>query len=150
MNEIIQKNSIIFFGAAGMRTTFGLIPTEAVKAAINNPVYRLYNRYTGELFYTTSYYKAICDYKAEWKIEGTGWYSPTDGIAVYRIFNPRVKGGDHYYTKSLYEGKPIFYSGGDYSVYVSYNPYAQSGTHNYTASNFEQNNLLKMIWKYGV
>ncbi|WKB49909.1 hypothetical protein QYH60_13220 (plasmid) [Lactococcus lactis subsp. lactis] len=162
--KLIKKNIILFVATGiGIITTFFLIPTQVVNAAINIPVYRLYNPNSGEHFYTTSYYEATCDYKVGWNIEGTGWYSPTAGTAVYRVFNPIVKGGDHYYTKSLYEGKelvkrgwkwdyegkPIFYSGGSNSVYVSYNPYPQSGTHNYTTSSFEQNNLLKMGWKYG-
>ncbi|GAB2024846.1 hypothetical protein OfM1_09170 [Lactovum odontotermitis] len=126
------------------------------------PVYRLYNKNTGEHFYTPSAYELISLQKAGWTSEGIGWYAPQTGEPVYRIYNPNAKGGDHYYTKSKFEaehnvslgwkwdndGKPAFYSGGDVANFVAYNPNADSGAHNYTTDMNEQNNLLNLGWKY--
>ncbi|MGV8956164.1 DUF6287 domain-containing protein [Lactococcus lactis] len=100
-----------------------------------------------------------------WSYEGIGWQTPnTEQVApVYRLYNPNAKGGDHYYTQSVYEGTelekkgwkwdnkgvPVFFSGGNINMYVAYNPNAQSGSHNYTTSLFEQNNLLNLGWTYG-
>ncbi|WKB49861.1 bacterial Ig-like domain-containing protein (plasmid) [Lactococcus lactis subsp. lactis] len=127
-------------------------------------VYRLYNKNSGEHFYTTSAFEKDSLVKGGWNYEGIGWTSPTQGTAVYRVYNPNVKGGDHYYTASQFEaqslvktgwkwdngGKPVFYSGGKTPVYVAFNPNATaSGSHNYTSHSFEQNSLLKNGWKFG-
>lgn len=128
----------------------------------SSSVYRLYNKNTGEHFYTTSLAEKNADVKAGWGFEGDGWTAPTAGTKVYRLYNPNAKGGDHYYTKSQYEGqqlvksgwkwdnggKAVFYSGGKKPVYVAYNPNAQSGAHNYTVNTAEQNGLLKAGWKF--
>ena len=128
------------------------------------PVYRIYNKNTGEHFYTVSLAEKNADVKAGWTYEGVGWQAPAKTSSpVYRVYNPNAKGGDHYYTKSLaeakslvkvgwhwdYGGKPVFYSGGNTKVYVAYNPNAQSGAHNYTKNLAEQNQLLRLGWKFG-
>ncbi|GAB2025803.1 hypothetical protein OfM1_18750 [Lactovum odontotermitis] len=127
------------------------------------PVYRLYNKNTGEHFYTSGVYELINLQRVGWTSEGIGWYAPVSGDAVYRIYNPNAEGGDHYYTKSKFEaehdvslgwkwdndGKPVFYSGGDVPDYVAYNPNAKSGAHNYTTGTYEQNKLLSLGWIYG-
>lgn len=134
-----------------------------VKPVKTQIVYRLYNPNTGEHFYPTSTYERDMDLKAGWRNEGTLETAPTSGKAIYRVYNPNAKGGDHYYTMSKYEasqlvsqgwkwdnnGKPVFYSGGTKPVYVAYNPNAQTGAHNYTMNKYEQNSLLKVGWKYG-
>lgn len=127
-------------------------------------VYRLYNKNTGEHFYTESRFERDILDKEGWNNEGIGWSAPTSGTAVYRVYNPNVPGGDHYYTASSYEakslvksgwlsdngGKPVFYSGGKTPVYVAFNPNATaSGSHNYTSNVFEQNSLLSRGWKFG-
>ncbi|GAB2026992.1 CHAP domain-containing protein [Lactovum odontotermitis] len=125
--------------------------------------YRLYNKNTGEHFYTQSVQELISLQKVGWNNEGIGWYSPASGTPVYRIYNPNAKGGDHYYTISKGEadhnvklgwkwdnnGAPVFYAGGEVKTYVAYNPNAQSGAHNYTTNGNEQDNLLWAGWKYG-
>ncbi|WP_313309847.1 adhesive domain-containing protein [Lactococcus taiwanensis] len=134
-----------------------------VKPVKTQVVYRLYNPNTGEHFYPTSIYERDMDLKAGWRNEGTLETAPTSGKAIYRVYNPNAKGGDHYYTMSKYEasqlvsqgwkwdnnGKPVFYSGGTKPVYVAYNPNAQTGAHNYTMNKYEQKSLLKVGWKYG-
>ncbi|MFC4651726.1 hypothetical protein ACFO26_02255 [Lactococcus nasutitermitis] len=127
-------------------------------------VYRLYNKNTGEHFYTENAYERDVDVRAGWRYEGIGWVAPkTSSTPVYRVYNPHATGGDHYYTKSNYEaqslvkkgwkwdnnGKAVFYSGGNIPIYVAFNPNATSGSHNYTENTNEQKNLLKVGWKYG-
>lgn len=152
-------NVMMTIGAA---TLFGTVAF-ATSAQANTNIYRLYNKNTGEHFYTASATERNADVLAGWSYEGTGWVSPSKGTPVYRIYNPNAKGGDHYYTKSRYEANtlvnkgwrwdnnalPVFYSGGNIKVYSAYNPHASSGSHNFTMDSFEQNSLLKMGWKYG-
>jgi len=129
----------------------------------STPVFRMYNKNTGEHFYTISGYEKDSLVKSGWTYEGIGWNAPKSGTPVYRIYNPNAKGGDHYYTISKYEadhnvslgwkwdngGEPAFYAGGNINVYVQYNPNAESGSHNYTVNKYEHENLLKNGWKYG-
>lgn len=150
--------------------TSSIIPSIITKADTPTPknasqsVYRIYNKNTGEHFYTTSVFERNSLVKGGWNFEGKGWSAPNQGTAVYRVYNPNAKGGDHYYTASQYEAqslvktgwkwdngaKPVFYSGGTSPVYVAFNPNATaSGSHNYTSSNFEQNSLLRSGWKFG-
>ncbi|MFC4651864.1 glycoside hydrolase family 70 protein [Lactococcus nasutitermitis] len=148
-----------------LNTTVSQVATVTVgTATVEVPVYRLYNKNTGEHFYTESLIEKNSLVKVGWNYEGIGWEAPkTSSTPIYRVYNPNAKGGDHYYTKSKAEatslvklgwkwdngGKAVFYSGGKKAVYVAYNPNAQSGAHNYTENLTEQNNLLKVGWKYG-
>lgn len=149
--------STVIVGAVAMTT-------EVNAAEQTVSIYRLYNKNTGEHFYTKSQTEQINAIIAGWNDEGIGWVAPKSSKSpVYRVYNPHAKGGDHYYTKSKYEAqtlvnkgwkwdgnaKPVFYSGGKSPVYVAYNPYAQSGSHNYTPNSFEQKSLLNNGWKYG-
>lgn len=134
-----------------------------VSATSSQPVYRLYNKNTGEHFYTKSLAEKNSLKLVGWRDEGLGWQSATSGTPVYRLYNPNSKGGDHYYTLSQYEakslvkngwrwdnnGQPAFYSGGNVNLYVAYNPNAVSGAHNYTTNSFEQSSLLRVGWKFG-
>ena len=125
-------------------------------------VYRLYNKSTGEHFYTASADESNHLRSVGWKYEGTGWEAFTTGDPVYRLYNPN-NGGDHYYTANADEAnklvalgwrwdnnaQPVFYSGGNYDLYVEYNPNAKSGAHNYTTNASEHNALLSMGWTHG-
>ncbi|MCT0450002.1 hypothetical protein EFK69_12910, partial [Lactococcus lactis subsp. lactis] len=138
-NVLLGIVSLSTVGLAGMITT-------QASASTSSPVYRLYNKNTGEHFYTESAYEKQSLKNAGWNDEGLGWNSATSGTPVYRVYNPNVGGGDHYYTMSKYEaqslvnvgwrwdnnGKAAFYSGGSVNLYVAYNPNANSGSHNYT------------------
>lgn len=121
-------------------------------------MYRLYNRWTGEHFYTSSTTERQACVDAGWTYEGVGWQAPEEGDPVYRLYNPYVKGGDHHYTTSETERQACiragwrdegvaWYSGGDVPLYRQYNPFATTGTHNYTASEDENDALLKEGWK---
>ena len=121
-------------------------------------MYRLYNRYTGEHFYTASATERDSLRNSGWTYEGTGWIAPTSGTPVYRLYNPWVDGGDHHYTTSVSEYDALgrlgwrkegvgWYSGGSVKVYRQYNRYATTGTHNYTTSKAENDALVRLGWR---
>jgi hypothetical protein len=161
-----MKNLKLLAGLSLLLLALGM--TSPVQAESNTakekqiPIYRLYNKNSGEHFYTPSAPELINLQYAGWTSEGVGWYAPATGDPVYRIYNPNAKGGDHYYTKNKAEadynvslgwkwdnaGKPAFYSGGDVADWVAYNPNAESGAHNYTTNRWEQENLLRLGWLY--
>lgn len=158
----VNPQSVIIIG----NTTFtAKFKKKDLKPKVNyQAMYRLYNKNTGEHFYTESSFERKSLVKGGWNDEGTGWFAPNKGVPVYRVYNPKARGGDHYYTASKYEAnslvksgwkwdngsKPVFYSGGKTKVYVAFNPNTTgSGAHNYTSSLFEQNTLLKNGWKFG-
>jgi hypothetical protein len=156
-NKVTDFSQIIITNNLAYQAVF------SKKSEDKSAVYRLYNKNTGEHFYTESAYERDALKRVGWNDENIGWYAPKGGTAVYRVYNPNSKGGDHYYTASHYEAsqlvkkgwrwdnkaKAVFYSGGTKKIYVAYNPNAASGSHNYTMSSYEQNSLLKNGWKYG-
>lgn len=125
-------------------------------------VYRLYNKHTGEHFYTASAGERDHLKSVGWTDEGTGWVGAQSGEPVYRVYNPNADGGDHYYTKNHDEashlvslgwqwdngGNAVFYSGGNVPLYVGYNPNAKSGAHNYTTGRAEQDYLMSIGWQH--
>ena len=69
-------------------------------------MYRLYNKWTGEHFYTADKDEQANLQKVGWSYEGAGWYAPTSSkTPVYRLYNKHTAGGDHHYTmdKSEYD-----------------------------------------------
>ncbi|MFR0591640.1 leucine-rich repeat domain-containing protein, partial [Bifidobacterium thermophilum] len=74
--------------------------TPSKPAASTVTMFRLYNKYTGEHFYTSSSVERDSLVKVGWRSEGTGWVAPVSGKPVYRLYNPYVPGGDHHYTMS--------------------------------------------------
>ena len=124
-------------------------------------MYRLYNRWTGEHFYTSSTTEKDNLVKKGWSYEGVGWNAPsTSSKPVYRLYNGYVAGGDHHYTMDSNERDSLINRGwsdegiGWYSdpnqgvpLYRQYNPYAKTGTHNYSTSKSENDNLVKKGWR---
>ena len=123
-------------------------------------MYRLYNQWTGEHFYTSSIAERHNLVKSGWTDEGVGWVGPDSeyGKPVYRLYNPYVEGGDHHYTMSVVEYDKLedagwikegigWHSGGEMPIYRQYNPYAETGTHNYTADSHERDVLVAAGWK---
>ena len=124
-------------------------------------MFRLYNRWTGEHFYTSSEVELNACVEAGWSYEGVGWIAPKDGAEVYRMYNPYVTGGDHHYTMSAEERDSLVEAGWKYEgvawysadeetgvpVLREYNPFATTGTHNYTISQDEHDNLVSLGWK---
>ena len=126
-------------------------------------MYRLYNQWTGEHFYTASAEERDALVDKGWDYEGIGWYAPTKGDKVYRLYNPFVDGGDHHYTLDEHEYEALQELGwkgeglgwfsadkdaeGAVPLYRQYNPYAETGTHNYTPDENENDTLESLGWK---
>lgn len=124
-------------------------------------MFRLYNKWTGEHFYTSNKNEHDVLVTVGWTDEGTGWTAPVESkTPVYRLYNPYAEGGDHHYTKSTEERDALVKLGWKYEgigwysddaegepLYRQYNPYATSGTHNYTVSKKENDDLVKLGWK---
>lgn len=124
-------------------------------------VYRLYNRNSGEHFYTTDKTEATGLVKLGWKDEGIGWYgaSEKEGLAVYRLYNQNA--GEHHYTTDAAEKDMLVKAGWndegiefyvsntktDYPVYRNYNPNAFANNHNFTTNVDEYNSLKIAGWK---
>ena len=122
------------------------------------PMYRLYNKYTGEHFYTSSVKERDSLVGIGWRYERVGWVAPFSGKPVYRLNNPYAPGGDHHYTMSVKERDALvkagwvdehvgWYSGGKVKVLREYNRYARTGTHNYTTDPKEDAALVKAGWR---
>ncbi|PJM74831.1 Ig-like domain-containing protein [Bifidobacterium simiarum] len=129
---------------------------DAAAATSGTAMYRMYNRNSGEHFYTSR--AAERDYlvKVGWRYEGVGWYAPTTGDPVYRLYNSHA--GDHHYTKSAAERNYLvkvgwryegigWRSGGSIAVYRQYNRHARRGSHNYTTSKAENDMLVRVGWR---
>lgn len=136
--------------------TFKEVQEETGNASVL--MHRLFNKNTGEHFYTgdEAEFKALV--AGGWKNEGTGWYAPlTSNSPVYRLYNPNTT--DHHYTMEEAERNYLVSLGwkdegiGWYSddqrsvpVYRQYNKNAHCGSHNYTTKNNERRDLVN---KYG-
>lgn len=115
------------------------------------PMYRLYNRITGEHFYTASTYERDVLKSGDWNYEGIGWIAASGGTPVYRLWNGYV--GEHHYTTSPYERDYIvknqgwiyegigWYSAGDVPIYRLYNQWWNK--HHYTTSVYERDYISK-------
>lgn len=71
------------------------------------PLYRMYNRKTGEHLYTKDVNeKNVLRGSRIWNFEGIAWYSPASSSRpVYRVFNPET--GEHLYTMDSHEKKVL-------------------------------------------
>lgn len=112
-------------------------------------VFRLYNKNSGEHFYTTSELEASYISSVGWFYEGVGWMAPKKSKSpVYRIYNPNS--GDHLYTTDRIEYRCLvsigwtdegiaFYSDDEKTIpiYREYNPNQETGNHNYTVDPIE-------------
>lgn len=122
-------------------------------------LYRLYNRSSGEHFYTSRTEERNSLIHAGWKDEGTGWVAPgRSNTPVYRLYNSNA--GDHHYTLDPLERTTLIQLGWDdegigwYSddaktvaLYREYNPNAKTGSHHYTTSFDEHSALVSAGWK---
>ena len=120
-------------------------------------MYRLYNPFTGEHFYTAKASERNDVVTAGWTYEGVGWMAPESGDPVYRLYNPYV--GEHHYTLSTDERDALVGAGwadegtGWYSdpgesvpLYREYNPNQFSCNHNYTTNREEHDYLVSLGW----
>ena len=133
---------------------------EPAEAPASIPMFRLYNRWSYEHFYTGDEAERDRLVTAGWTYEGIGWYAPTTGDPVYRLYNKWAPGGDHHYTMDRAEydylcsvgwtGEGIgWYSDPNQTVpvYREYNPYEQAHNHNYTPDRAEHDHLVSLGWK---
>lgn len=128
-------------------------PVEAIN------MFRLYNAFSGEHFYTADASEKDGLVAAGWFYEGVGWQAPSrSDTPVFRLYNPIA--GDHHYTTDSTERDKLVKEGwtfedvGWYSddvegipVYRQYNPNAWTGTHNYTYDKEESDGLVQLGWK---
>ncbi len=129
------------------------------------PMYRLYNRLTGEHFFTTNKDERDSLLTSDtWQNEDQGWMAPTiSDFPVYRLLNPNTT--DHHYTTDqneydvlqslgwVEEGSAFYSADKDNSENVQlhrlYNPNEkEAGSHHYTADEKERDALVAMGWKY--
>ena len=127
-------------------------------------MFRLYNRWTGEHFYTSDTKEKAYLVSVGWTDEGIGWYAPsTSKTQVWRLYNKYVEGGDHHYTTDTQERDTLVKAGwisegrgwysadkndeGAVGLYRQYNPFAVTGTHNYTVNKKENDNLVSLGWR---
>ena len=123
------------------------------------PMFRLYNRWSYEHFYTNDTAERDKLISVGWTDEGVGWTAPAYGDPVYRLYNSYAPGGDHHYTmdKDEYDflvsvgwtGEGIgWYSDPNQAVpvYREYNPYEFAHNHNYTADRAEHDHLISVGW----
>ena len=131
-----------------------------VSQPTGGPMYRLYNQWTYEHFYTASVTERDNLMKAGWTYEDIGWWAPSSGDPVYRLYNPWAPGGDHHYTTSWNEYMTCINAGwrgegvGWYSepdkiepIYREYNPYETAHNHNYTGNRSEHDYLISVGWR---
>lgn len=144
--------------ATTIAATFAVfVGASQAQAAVD--MHRLYNKNTGEHFYTANVNEKNNLVKQGWLYENIGWTAPDQGEPVYRLYNKNS--GDHHYTKDVAERSFLIRNGwsdeniGWYSstnkeipLYRAYNPNAKTGSHNYTTNKTEQNWLVNTVgWK---
>ena len=130
------------------------------------PIYRLYNKKSGEHLFTSKQGEYNKLGNIGWVKEGVAFdafttdEAPSNAVLLYRLFNKNGLGGlgDHHYTTKKSEvnklaklgwqvdndGKPMYYTIGEYSVYRLYNK--RTGAHHYTPKKSEYDSLVKKGW----
>ncbi len=137
------------------------------KTNVTTNMYRLYNKYNGEHFYTASTAERDALISFGWNDEGIGWEAPLySNTPVYRLYNKPIEGlrdGYHHYTTNPNERDMLVSVGwvdegiGWYSddskttpLYRQYNPNAtgkeEPGNHNYTKDKHERDVLISLGW----
>ena len=127
------------------------------------PLYRLYNPYTHEHFFTAETVENDNLVRLGWKSEGgVGYiYKHAEQGGVYRLYNPST--GEHHYTtkenevancvKAGWKNEGVkWFSAQDKDVtlnklYSMYNPYEKKFYHHYTADAKEIEQMVKAGWR---
>lgn len=152
-------------GDVGKDNLYGygqVVVSDAVKKTTLSSMYRLYNKWTGEHFYTADFSEKNKLVLRGWADEGIGWWAPTSSSTpVYRLYNKYE--GDHHFTTSKSEYVLLGTLGWNKegvgwqsasstdssakTVWRQYNPNARVGTHNFTTSTSERDKLVSLGWK---
>lgn len=149
------------YTVTGMGNYTGTARASFTIAALQQPLYRLFQSANGEHHYTLSAEERdICSEKWGWVYEGEAWGCPeTSSSPVYRLFN--AKTGLHHYTTSAdevdictsnwgwtYEGI-AWYAYGEDGVPVYRLFHSKTGLHHYTTSADERDICTsKWGWTY--
>lgn len=159
--EPSYKNYDIGVFASGVKYISHTLQDEYNRDDYGVNTLRVYNRYSGEHLYTTSYdeYRKLLN--NGWYGEGVSWKSPLrSNVAVYRIYNPIS--GEHHYTMDYNEVVTLAFYGWNYEgvawysddegrvpVYRLFNPSATGvGAHHYTTDWNEAVFLAFCGWNY--
>ena len=129
-------------------------------------LYRMYNPYGGEHFYTKNSEEVKYLVSLGWHHESDADFtvvdaSDKDAIAVYRLYNPH-DGGMHFYTENAAEARYLSTIGWNYegishyvynknadkgvAQYRLFNPYSTNGEHIWTSESSERNYLVELGW----
>ncbi|RGL64976.1 hypothetical protein DXC53_06675, partial [Bifidobacterium adolescentis] len=90
-------------GTSSVAAVLALVPLSCVQVPVwassgsSVSMYRLYDRYTGEHFYTSDVSERDHLVSVGWSYEGVGWRSG-GSVPVYRQYNPYARTGTHNYT----------------------------------------------------
>ena len=165
IEDKLKENAINFNDGDFESLNYKLATFENMKVLGLEPVHRLYNKITGEHYYTINENEMIEFTKTGWKYEGIKWYSPTEekeaekiggAVGVYKLYNKKldrhlftIKQGEIRNLRSSgweveNDGNPVFYSCGDIEIYRVYNP--NDGDHLLTTSETELGKLVKLGW----
>ncbi len=156
--ELALSQGIAYLKANASSVDEYLVPTDNVSGDVTPSMYRLYNPYTGEHFYTASLVEFSLVKAAGWTDEGTGWVAPAySGAPVYRMYNSYA--GEHHYTMKADERDSLVNSGWTYEgvgwysdedqtvkLLREYNPNEPACNHNYTTSQAEHDGLVAIGW----
>lgn len=162
VKEISTENSDVVETAEEEQGSTGGDSEEQPQSYTEIQMYRLYNPYSGEHFYTGSYDEFDHLWNLGWEDEGIGWVAPSySEYPVYRLYNGNA--GEHFFTLSEserdnlvkkgwnYEGIGWYSAGSDWEgaapLYREYNPNAFANNHNYTIGINEHNYLVSIGWK---
>lgn len=146
--------------AAGVVNVEAVQEDELQTQASDQAMYRMYNPWSGEHFYTANKGERNSLVPLGWHYEGIGWMAPAAGDDVYRLYNPNS--GDHHYTLSAQERNWLVTLGWRYEgvgwksaqasdtsrspLYRQFNPNAITGTHNFTLHKQENDSLARIGW----
>lgn len=130
---------------------------DKINATEYNPVYRMYNRASGEHFFTADADEAAELKRTGWAYEGVAWNYAKSGMPVYRLYNS--ENGEHFYTADSNEENDLVNNGWKYegvafymdalcteNVNRLYNPNAVSNNHHFTVNEREKNRLIADGW----
>jgi hypothetical protein len=164
-NPVTTSPSWSWLGEAGDTSSWTNIDGESATYPLTEaetvPLYRLYNRVSGEHLYTSDAEEAknLPVEAPDWVSEGDAWVSPAFGEPVYRLYNPIL--GDHHYSKDQNEINTLvaehgwkveiqaWFSFGSQPLYRLYNPLAAVGSHHFTRDAHEAQTLdSDTDWQY--
>ena len=131
------------------------------KSHLTYSMYRMYDPYSGEHFYTGSMEERQMLEANQWKYEGVGFTFPySSGKPVYRLYD-RNKTHEHLYTMDEAEKDALIAAGWEYEgiafnscpreevpQYRLRNPNTTRGAYHFTASVEEKDMLIAAGWIY--